>query len=313
MDDLTRPAVLTARCADDLLAMVPVVLGFVPDDSLVMLTFGGRQFHARLDLPRGPDGVREATAALLAPARRSATQAVALLVYTSDDRAARRVVRVLRRGCRAAGIAVVEALRAHDGCWYPLSGEVVRAGVPYDVSTHPFVVEAVVRGRVVHGCRDDLSASLATDPVAVREVEQAAPQAPAPPVWVATTLERHLAARSRPDPGEAARLLAGLADDTCREAAWMRMRRETGREEVELWVDLVRRCPEALVGHAAAVLAFAAWLSGDGALAWCAIDRSEAAEPGHPLVGLVGELLESATPPDDWEVLRPTRSPDRSA
>jgi hypothetical protein len=53
------------------------------------------------------------------------------------------------------------------------------------------------------------------------------------------------------------------------------------------------------------VLAFAAWLAGDGALAWCAVDRCQAVEPDHSLAGLVAQLLESATSPDDWEVLRP--------
>ncbi len=54
-----------------------------------------------------------------------------------------------------------------------------------------------------------------------------------------------------------------------------------------------------------AVLAFAAWLLGDGALAWCAVDRCRDAEPSHSLAGLVAQLLESATSPDHWEVLRP--------
>ena len=47
---------LTARGPEDLLAAVPVVLGFHPQESLVMLTFGAlRSFHARLDLPSAPD------------------------------------------------------------------------------------------------------------------------------------------------------------------------------------------------------------------------------------------------------------------
>ena len=43
---------LTARTPEDVIAAVPLVLGFVPEESVVMLTFGGRHtFHARLDLP----------------------------------------------------------------------------------------------------------------------------------------------------------------------------------------------------------------------------------------------------------------------
>jgi hypothetical protein len=310
MDDFTSPAVLTARRPDDLLAMVPVVLGFVPDHSLVMLTFGPRQFHARIDLPHGQRAVREAAEALLDPLRRSGAHTVAFVVYGDDDRLARQALRPLRRGCRAAGVAVAEALRSHEGRWFPLLGEpTCGPGVPYDVSAHPFVAEAVLRGHVVHGSRSELSAMLATDPEAVAEVEAAYPTAPAEPPWVRHTLDGHLGGRTRLDAGEAARLLAALADPDCRDAAWSRMTRATGREEVEMWVDLVRRCPEPLVHHAAAVLAFASWVAGDGALAWCAVDRSAKARPGHPLATLVSEFLDSATPPDEWEVMRSLMHP----
>ena len=63
---------LTARGPADLLAAVPVVLGFHPHDSLVMLTFGAeRTFHARVDLPPADDldGVDEVVSVLLAPCR----------------------------------------------------------------------------------------------------------------------------------------------------------------------------------------------------------------------------------------------------
>lgn len=185
--------------------------------------------------------------------------------------------------------------------------------MPYDVSAHPFVAEAILRGHVVHGSRAELAARLRPDPDEVALVERAEPQPPATPVWVHDTLERHLAAGSRLAPAEAARLLVALADLDCRDAAWARMRRERGREEIELWVDLVRRCPEPLVGHAAAVLGFAAWVAGDGALAWCAVDRSTLADPGHSLARLVSELVASATSPDQWEVMRPDLRPPRSA
>ena len=48
---------------------------------------------------------------------------------------------------------------------------------------------------------------------------------------------------------------------------------------VEFWSDVVRRTPDELVPGPASVLAFAAWLAGDGALAWCAVDRRRDAEP----------------------------------
>jgi len=69
-------------------------------------------------------------------------------------------------------------------------------------------------------------------------------------------------------------------------------------------VAVIRRYPFAATAPAA-VLGFAAWLVGDGALAWCAVDRCREAEPGHSLAQLVAQLLESATSPESWETLRP--------
>ena len=49
---MTQSTTMTARTPEDVLAVVPVVLGFEPHDSLVMLTFGADPpFHARVDLP----------------------------------------------------------------------------------------------------------------------------------------------------------------------------------------------------------------------------------------------------------------------
>ena len=77
------------------------------------------------------------------------------------------------------------------------------------------------------------------------------------------------------------------------------------RQAVDLWSDAVRRLPGAHVAGPAAVLAFAAWLLGDGALAWCAVDRCRESSPSHSLATLVSGMLETATPPDSWEALRP--------
>ncbi|WP_370237796.1 DUF4192 family protein, partial [Nocardioides sp.] len=47
-----RPDPYVARTPEDLLATVPLVLGFTPEESVVMLTFGApRSFHARIEMP----------------------------------------------------------------------------------------------------------------------------------------------------------------------------------------------------------------------------------------------------------------------
>ena len=90
-----------------------------------------------------------------------------------------------------------------------------------------------------------------------------------------------------------------------RDAAWTTLTRADAVRHVAFWTDVVRRSPTSHVAGPAAVLAFAAWLVGDGALAWCAVDRCREAAPTHSLASLVAQLLDSATSPDLWEELRP--------
>lgn len=295
---------LTARSPEDLLALVPIVLGFAPTESVVMLTFGQRQtFHARVDLPP-PEAADEVLDALRGPAVRHRVGRVVLLLYARDARPAERVGRVLVRGLREAGIEVIDLIRTDGRRWYPLlrhrRGR--EAGVPYDVTTHPFAVQAVVDGRVTHGSRAALAGSLATDPDAgagVAACLRAAP--PADPVWVRAAVARLAASREAPSEAEAARLLAALGDPHCRDAAWAGLRRGNAVAHVELWTALLRRAPDEVVPGVASVLALAAWVAGHGALAWCAVDRAVALHPGHSLAQLVADLLGSAISPADWE------------
>jgi hypothetical protein len=303
---------MTLRSAEDVLAAVRVVLGFEPHDSLVMITLGGRHpLQARVDLPesaRALDGALDGLAGqLLEPVHRFRAGGVLLVAYTGDDRLGRRALRGLVRRFTRSGVDVADALRSDGSRWYPLDHDrpgLTTAGVPYDVGAHPFVVAAVVEGRVVHGSRGDLVESLRPDPTAVAQVEAVRSWQPAPAAWVLARAERFAADGVVPTSSEAARLLQSIAVTEVREAVWTSAVRDTAPVAVRFWTDLVRRAPEALVGHAGAVLAFHCWLSGDGALAWCAVDRARAADPDHPLAGLVSDLLSAAFPPHEWEATR---------
>lgn len=295
---------MTARTPEDLLAVVPVVLGFDPHDSVVMLTFGARDpFHARVDLPP-PEHAREILDVLLRPALGHEVERVVLVLYADQPRPAEQVGRVLVRGFRDAGIEVVDLIRADGTRWFPLLRQRRgrEAGVPYDLSAHPFAAQAVFDGRVTHGSRQALAATVRPDPDAVARVEAVLPAQPeASPPWVAATVARLAASTEPADDATAARLLAAVADDVaCRDAAWLGLTRAAARQHVELWTDLHRRAPDDLAADAAAVLALAAWLSGHGALAWCAVDRAESLEPGHTLAALVADLLSRAVPPSAW-------------
>ena len=216
-----RATKLTTRTPEDVLAAVPVVLGFEPLESVVMLTFGGVEtFHARVDLPPPPEA-DEAVVQLLEPALQHRVTRVVFVVYADDGPAARAVLRRLRRAFGRAGIDVVEALRAHDGRWFaPGRPGAPAAGVPYDVVGHLFRAQAVVDGIVVHGSRAELEAVLRPSPDAVDEVARAVRRAvPSPPGEIADLVDVRLEA-GRFTPVELARVLLGLLDAEGRDAAW---------------------------------------------------------------------------------------------
>ena len=104
---------------------------------------------------------------------------------------------------------------------------------------------------------------------------------------------------------EVAELLVGLRQGRCRSLVARHLRRDTARAQVDLWSEVLRRAPLDRVPDAAGAVALAAWVVGDGALAWCAIDRASEVDPHHPTCALVAELLLAAVPPEGWDGPRP--------
>ena len=310
-DQTTPTTTLTARTPEDVLAVVPVVLGFEPTESVVMLTFGcDPPFHARADLPARASEVVVMAESLVDPARRHRVPRVFLLVYSERDCFADRALEQTARALRRAGVDVIDGLRTDGRRWWPVPGRagVPDGGVPYDLSAHPFAAQAVYDGRVVHPSRERLAATVAADPELVARVVPALAALTGDPpaaldegVWARELVVRLVETGTRPDDAEVARLLRGMLDVRVRDAAWSPLCRARAREHVELWADVVRRAPDPLVPAPAALLAFAAWHAGQGALAWCAVDRCVEVDPGYSLAGLVAELLHRAVPPDTWE------------
>jgi hypothetical protein len=316
---MTKTTTLRARSPEDLLAAVPCVLGFRPSDSVVMLTFTGappgQTFHARVDLPTDARDHPEVVALLLEPVLRHRVERVAFVLYTDDAAAAAALAEALLGVFEAEGIDVVDVLRADGRRWFGLRPGAATGGPgrPYDDRSHPFRAQAVLDGRVTLESRDELAATLVgTDLAALAAVGAAAEARPSDPRhrrtearWVRAALVRALDGRSddRLTDAEVGRLLAACRDVQVRDVAWALMSREDARRHVEVWRDVVRRCPTDLLAAPASLLAFAAWLAGDGALAWCALDRCALADPDYRMAGLVAHTLEQALPPSVWTPL----------
>jgi len=311
---------LTARCPEDLLALAPVILGFWPADSVVMMTFGAaRPFHARLDLPPAaeldPCTLLGAEESLLGPAQQHEVQAVVLLYLTDDPCAALLVHEALVLGCRRRGIRMVVAVAA-DGAEYSLLGPDGELGprTPYDVTAHPFVVQALVEGWIAHDTREEMVASLEADPALAGPVLEALLDGgwedTGPPIgaralrrhgtWAQATVRRVLDTGDVLRPVDVARLLWAVQAPRVRDAVGSLIERPTASGHARFWAEILRRCPDQLAAPPATLLGWAAWLAGDGALAWAAVDRCRRVDPDCRLADSLARLLERAVAPNAW-------------
>ncbi len=316
----------------DLLAMVPCVLGFHPEDSLVLVTTGEAMhaFHARVDLPDDPSDVPAVVDSLSEAVHRNPVSGVAVVTYSDDHALCLEVLDAVQTMLAEHGARVVVAVRADGERWYCLAGTVDEPCCPpqgsaYDLTSHPLTAQAVLDGQVVLRNRRELAESLAgADPAAIAAVEQATgralsrgqaatrhPLGPPDPeqawafavaegVWVRERVRRFLGDGRPVSEEDAGRLLAAMRTIDVRDVAWAEMSRDNAAKHVRLWRDLVQRSPEDFVAAPAALLGFAAWLTGDGALAWCAVDRCLQVEPGYRLAGLLSTALVNAVPPSTW-------------
>ena len=301
---------LTARTAEDVLAAVPLVLGFVPEESVVMLTSGATHpFHARLDLPRTGKERRSAAESLVGPVVRHRVGRVVFVLYAADAALARSCARVLVRTFLRRGVEVADVLRTDGSRWFVVSLDgkgPEPPGTPYDLTGHLFTAQAVAAGRVTLSSRRELAETVAADPRAVAavtevlgadgwlEVDDAA--------WLPDVIASLVTSGARPDAPTTARLLTALARPAGRDAAMGGLTRQLAEERLPVFSALVRAAPPPLLAPVASVLAFLAWLSGDGALAWCALDRAAEGDPPCTLADAVAEALDLALPPDVWEV-----------
>ena len=317
----STPTTFVARNPTDLIAVVPTVLGFHPQDSVVLLTFGPPEgaFHARVDLPVGTAEQEAVADVLLDAVLANDARRAAVLLYTDDEEVAYAQADVLLARLIEHGVEVIDVIRVDDGHWYPVPPD-GSPGTPYRLDTHPFTAQRVFEGQVVHRDREDLADTLVgTDEEDAVEVALAATRFAdlvadsgegahgflrTEARWLQRCIRSHVDERRPVDPGDAGRLIVLASLVPTRDVAWAEITRATSAPQVDLWRELVRRSPRELLPGPAALLAFAAWQHGDGALAWCAIDRCLEVDPDYTLAHYVAEVLTHAVPPGVWQQLR---------
>ncbi|MDP9392224.1 MAG: DUF4192 domain-containing protein [Actinomycetota bacterium] len=324
--DERNQTVLRVGGYDDLLAVVPYRLGFHPADSLVVLTLQGPRQRVgvvvRLDLPplEHVDAVAESTVALLAEQR---SRRVVVVVYAAEDTVAGPLVGAVRARLDQAGIDLADACRADGRRWFSYTCAEAccpAAGTPYDVASHPLAAQCVLAGQVALDSRDELRGTVAPlggitrqamDQAYVRVRPELQAQLSVPgadrraalrrhATEVRRTVESYVAEPRRLRDDEVARLSIQVSAIPVRDTAWALMCRATAERHLSLWQQVLRRSDRDLVPAVACLTAFAAWLAGHGALAWCAVERAQEVDPSYSWAALLAEALARGISPRVW-------------
>lgn len=320
-----------------LIAAVPHLLGFPPEESLVLVGLRGPRgrlgMTMRVDLP--PDGPESApavaefeplAAALLGD---GATDCLAMVMTNRADRADQDdqddlgpyvdLVANLDQALYVCGVEVSDIVLVRNGRWRSYlcrDGECCPAeGTAVPPPSGELAAYAAFSGSVVRDSRADLVALIAADPAAIASTERAldhvcrelaaASMSGTSETYreaIGNAIDRRVralaAGTARPlRHRDVARIAVALIDRQLRDRVAGHCLQDTASAAESLWIDLLRRLPAPLDAAPATMLAMSSWARGDGALANVALDRALDSDPGYSLAQLVRTALDHALPP----------------
>ena len=299
----------------DLLAVLPFLLGFHPEESVVtVLVRGGRvALTARVDLPSLTQ-TRQLGRELAALADRQRADELVLVTYSARPEPARTV---LTRLVETLGEPVSDAVYVDGQRWWSLlctEGCCPAEGRPYEIGSHPLAAEAVLAGLPVRATRAELQASLdGPDPAEHARLERRSQAVLAElgrltPVAAAELMETTVrtAVLGAVDLDETGRLrLAALVTNLrVRDRAWALIDREAVDQHLRLWSAVVQSAPPSLAAAPLCLLGLAGWIGGDGALLNCCAERVARIDPTYSLGGLLADISARAVPPTLWDEMR---------
>lgn len=303
---------LSIHSPDELIAAVPHLLGFKAEESLVFVPLRADLPLARVDLPTTAAESDEVWDAISSAFSRYARPgaSVAIVCLTHDRQAAELISYDYVDRLASIGIGAPLKLSADDTHWYDLDSG--NSGLQTEGARDQLAATTVLAGRAQPvKNRDAIAASLVGDrePIANLLLETREESAQSAPKregqWALGRLQQFHAGGVRLTDSDAARLLVAVECIPIRDALWNDIGRQNSASHVAMWTDLTSRAPDEVRAAPAALLAFAAWQNGNGAMAWCALDQVPTDKP-YALADLTAAAIQTGMHPRDWEVAKAT-------
>lgn len=326
-----QPALVRVRGPGDLVAALPALMGFHPSRSVVLLVMDGPRGRVRLtirvDLPEqdlDDHWVALARALATGAGRVEATHAM-LVCVDADTAVTRRAAEAVEAALQAVGVPLLDALSVDGGRYRSVLCENSTCCPPEGRAvpgTSAATATAVLAGQVIHASRSDLGAEIApAQGSAAQRAERvvrlmaaalASGSIEVTPQAMRERLDRACAdaAEGRVRLDQAALLALLVSGHLGRDLTYQHLTTRPSGSHRALWAAVCRLLPREHLTVPLVMFGYAAYLEGDGATANVAHEASEAIDPLHASVRLLGDVLAAAIPPRDVRdaLLRSTAS-----
>jgi len=305
------------------IAALPAVLGFVPEKSLVLISIDDGELGSvmRVDLS---EALADRIGPLAEVASAAGPEAAIAVIVDADgagcpmcndeyrDLCATLTDELAQRDIVLWAAHVVDQVAA-GGRWHCVDA-CGAGGVIDDPSASPLAVAAVLDGRRLYGRRADLQAVVAVDEragsaalaglIGEYAVSRDAAHRADRSACVRRDVEDAMAAAGRVGDGkelsdaELARLACALGDVEVRDTLYALAVGERAGEAESLWALLSRSLPTPWRVEALVLVAFSAYVRGDGPLAGVALEAALRCQPEHRMAGMLDTALQSGLRPE---------------
>jgi len=315
----------------DIIMAVPRLLRFHPSHSLVLLGVDRAEVVAtvRVDLPPARHR-RELAEQLVDLVSGHAVSAVVLLVVTDnstgptvDGPPHTGLIDVVKNFLHAAGVHEVRSFWAQSTRlgtrWCSYDDPTMTGNLPDPTATQ-LAATSVAAGLVTYASREELAAQLtpADDETLARRqalldkatTTQCIDHDPRAAIRLVsdTIAAFHHRGYSLGD-DDVVQLASALSDPRVRDACLALVQGELADAAEQLWLELTRGCPTSVRSNPATLLAFSAYVHGNGTLASIALDHALTAHPAHRLGVLLRTALDAGLSPDQLVTIASNPTP----
>jgi hypothetical protein len=314
----------TLTSPHDLLAAIPFLIGYHPENSLVLVALKDDNvgMAMRVDMPT--DIALESYDLLASHFQREAADAALIVAYVDSETDSEPVLINTSAALLRAGISIKESLIVSDGryrsmlchdseCCPPLGSPIP------DIDSSRIAAEHVIAGHPMPFANvSGLVQSIAALPSAMEESWQSEVRT----FWIESDSENlidlqrdgatavidlageYVQGRGAEDRELVARVIGRISDIQVRDYALGSHNEETADAYWQMWRELLLIAPRGFVAPIASIFAALAYERGEGALAHKALDRALADDERYSLALLLRRVFTAGWPPQSFSAMR---------